>query len=203
MFEIQSLVNFYELYGYIAVFGVLILCGFGLPSRGHYVVRGRASFPAGIHQRAAHDRHRHGGMLIGDSTVYNWMNIRRALSAPEIRRADQLTPRTLCGGQAALRPPREMGHLRGPVHAGLRTPIFATAGNYALCQLSPVYRGSTVSPLNQRPFWVTWVISGAHERDLLVPGSPEPVRGACPGADRGPRPSYKPYARRRNKPPPF
>ncbi len=169
MFEIQSLVDFYELYGYVAVFGVLLLCGFGLP------VPEDISLVAGgiISGLGYTDVHlmtliAMAGVLIGDSTVYNLGRVfgERFLRLKFVARI--LTPDRY---EAVRR--RFERHGKWVIFAarfmpGLRTPIFATAGITRFVSFPQFIAIDGFAALISVPFWVYLGYFGAHERDTLV-----------------------------------
>lgn len=169
MFEIQSLVNFYEIYGYIAVFGVLLLCGFGLP------IPEDISLVAGgiISGMGYTDVHlmtliAMTGVLIGDSTVYNLGRLfgERFLRLRLVARI--LTPTRY---NTVLR--RFERHGRWVIFAarfmpGLRTPIFATAGITRFVGFPQFISIDGFAALISVPFWVYLGYFGAHERETLV-----------------------------------
>ncbi len=169
MFEIQSLVNFYELYGYIAVFGVLILCGFGLPvPEDISLVAGGIISGLGytdVHLMTAIAM---AGVLIGDSTVYNLGRIfgERFLRLKFVARI--LTPE-----RYAVVKRRFDRHGRWVIFAarfmpGLRTPIFATAGITRFVSFPQFIAIDGFAALISVPFWVYLGYFGAHERDVLI-----------------------------------
>ena len=71
MFSLASMVNFYETFGYIAVFGMLILCGLGVPvPEDISIIAGGVITGLGygnVHLMLFISL---AGVLIGDSTVY-------------------------------------------------------------------------------------------------------------------------------------
>jgi len=94
VFELQSLVNFFQSYGYISVFTVLLLCGFGLPvPEDISLVAG--GIIAGLGYANVHLMFAIAlaGVLIGDSTMYNLGRIfgERVLNLRLVRRL--LTPK--------------------------------------------------------------------------------------------------------------
>ncbi len=169
MIELQTLVEFFQAYGYFMVFGVLILCGFGLPipedislvSGGIISGMGHANvhvmFIVGL-----------AGVLIGDTIVYNLGKLF----------GERVMQKKLVG---RLIPEKRYNAIRGwfatygrivifaaRFMPGLRTPIFATAGITRFISYPRFILIDGFAALISVPFWVYIGYFGASQRDKLV-----------------------------------
>lgn len=169
MIELQTLVEFFQAYGYIMVFTVLLLCGFGLPvPEDISLVAG--GIIAGMGYANVHVMFMVGltGVLIGDGTVYNLGRIfgervfrKKILGSLISESRYQSIQRWFHGyGKPVIFAARFM--------PGLRTPIFATAGITRFVSFPVFMIIDGLAALLSVPFWVYLGYLGASRRGDLV-----------------------------------
>lgn len=169
MFELQSLVNFFQSYGYISVFTILLLCGFGLPvPEDISLVAG--GIIAGLGYANVHLMFAIAlaGVLIGDSTMYNLGRIlgERVLNLRLVRRL--LTPKRYSLVRSKFEQYGKRVIFAARFLPGLRSPIFLTAGITRFVSFWIFLGIDSLAALISVPFWVYLGYYGAHEREWLM-----------------------------------
>lgn len=169
MIELQSLVDFFQAYGYVMVFTVLLLCGFGLPvPEDISLVAG--GIISGLGYTNVHVMLFIGmaGVLIGDGTVYNLGRLfgervfRKKMLGTIIseERYQSIQRWFKSYGKAVIFAARFM--------PGLRTPIFATAGITRFVSFPVFIAIDGLAALLSVPFWIYLGYFGASRREELV-----------------------------------
>lgn len=169
MFELQSLVNFFQSYGYLSVFIILLLCGFGLPvPEDISLVAGGIIAGLGyanVHLMLAIAL---AGVLIGDSTMYNLGRImgERVLNLRLVRRL--LAPKRYSLVRSKFEQYGKRVIFAARFLPGLRSPIFLTAGITRFVSFWTFVGIDSFAALISVPFWVYLGYYGAHEREWLL-----------------------------------
>lgn len=168
---LNILVSFFSNYGYLAVFGVLILCGFGLPvPEDITLVSGGVIAGLGLGDTNVHIMFLVGmaGVLIGDGVVFTAGTIygERILKFKFVARfitetrykqvQDQFTKY----GKWVLFMARFM--------PGLRTPIFMTAGISKRVSFMRFFITDSLAAVISVPVWIYLGYFGAHNFDMLM-----------------------------------
>ncbi len=169
VFELQSLVNFFQSYGYISVFVILLLCGFGLPvPEDISLVAGGIIAGLGyanVHLMLAIAL---AGVLIGDSIMYNLGRIfgERVLRLRLVSRI--LTPQRYTLVRRKFEQYGKRVIFAARFLPGLRSPIFLTAGITRFVSFWSFIGIDSFAALISVPFWVYLGYYGAHEREWLM-----------------------------------
>ncbi|XDD48783.1 DedA family protein [Leptospira sp. WS92.C1] len=166
---LNLLVNIFSEYGYIAVFLVLILCGFGLPvPEDISLVSGGVI--AGLGKADPHFMFLVGmaGVLIGDASVFLIGRVYgvRALQIPMISRI--VTPERFAKVQEKISKYGNWVTFMARFMPGLRMPIYLTAGTTDRISF---YRFATLdffAAIISVPVWVYLGYFGAHNFDILM-----------------------------------
>ncbi len=169
MVEIQTLVDFFQSYGYIAVFGILILCGLGLP------VPEDISLIAGGIISGLGFTNVHGmlavalaGVLIGDSTMFllgrkfgdHFFDKKISGRIITHKRYEAITSWFAKYGKGVLLAARFM--------PGLRSPIFVSAGLTRFVSYTTFIIIDGSASLISVPFWIFLGYYGATNREWLI-----------------------------------
>lgn len=169
MEPLSWLVSFFTDYGYWAVFGVLIACGFGLPiPEDISLVAG--GIISGLNYTHVHTMFVVGmaGVLIGDGIVFSLGRLlgQRAFSLPLVRRV-------MTNERYALVQEKFAKYGNWVVFAarfmpGLRTPIFLTAGATRQVSFLRFLALDGFAALISVPIWVYLGYLGANNREWLM-----------------------------------
>ena len=163
------MISFYSSFGYFAVFGVLLLCGFGfpLPEDVSLIAGGIIS---GMGYTNVHLMTIIGfaGVMVGDSLIYNigrYFGVRvfdRKIVARSINHQwyDRILKSFQKNGKWVLFAARFM--------PGLRTPIFLTAGITKFVPFSTFFIIDGIAALISVPVWVYLGYFGASNRVMLL-----------------------------------
>lgn len=169
MFDLQSLVNFFQSYGYISVFVILLLCGFGLPvPEDISLVAGGIIAGLGFADVRMMFVIALAGVLIGDSTMYNLGRIfgERVLRLRLISRI--LTPQRYTLVRHKFEQYGKRVIFAARFLPGLRSPIFLTAGITRFVSFWNFIGIDSFAALISVPFWVYLGYYGAYEREWLL-----------------------------------
>jgi len=163
------LVSFFTEYGYWAVFGVLLACGFGLP------IPEDISLVAGGIISGLQFTHVHtmffvgmAGVLLGDGVVFLTGRLlgQRAFSLPLVRRL--MTPERYTAVQGKFARHGRWVIFAGRFMPGLRTPIFLTAGATRQVGILQFFLMDGFAALISVPVWVYLGYLGADNREWLL-----------------------------------
>lgn len=166
---LTALVSFFTSYGYFAVFGTLILCGFGLPVPEDIsltaggVISGRGY--ANVHLMFLVGM---AGVLIGDSFVF-WLGKTyglEALKLPVLRTV--LHPERFGKVQEQFRKHGKWVVFFGRFMPGLRMPIFFTAGTSGQITFLRFLSTDGFAALISVPVWVYLGYFLAHNFEELM-----------------------------------
>ncbi len=169
MVNIQTLVEFFSTYGYAAVFGILILCGFGLPiPEDISLVSGGIISGLGFTNVHIMFGISMAGVLIGDFTMYNlgrkfgprFLNLRLVKRTLTPERYEKIKCNLDKNGKWFLFAARFM--------PGLRSPIFVTAGITRFVTPLEFILIDCSAALISVPAWVYLGFFGAHQREVLL-----------------------------------
>lgn len=169
MFEVQSLIDYFQSYGYIAVFSVLLLCGFGLP-----IPEDITLVAGGVISGLGHADIRimvavgMVGVLIGDSTMFllgrvfgeRVLQFRLIARLVTKRRYERVQAKFQKHGQFVLFAARFM--------PGLRSPIFVVAGMTRRVSFFKFIAIDGFAALISVPVWVYAGFLGADNIDALM-----------------------------------
>lgn len=169
MEPLSLLVTLFTDYGYLAVFGVLLACGFGLP------IPEDISLVAGGIISGLHYTHVHtmvvvgmAGVLVGDGIVFTTGRLlgQRIFKIPLLRRL--VTPERYAKVQEKF-----TQHGRWVVFAarfmpGLRTPVFLTAGATRSVGFLQFFLLDGAAAIISVPVWVYLGYLGADNREWLM-----------------------------------
>ncbi|NBW82535.1 DedA family protein [bacterium] len=163
------LVTFFTQYGYFAVFGVLMACGFGLPiPEDISLVAG--GIISGLHYTNVHTMFFVGlaGVLVGDGVVFTTGRLlgQRAFSLPLIRRL--MTPERYARVQGKFARHGSWVVFAARFMPGLRTPIFLTAGATRQVSFLRFFMLDGLAAVISVPIWVYLGYLGADNREWLV-----------------------------------
>ena len=166
---LQTLVTFFMQYGYFAVFGVLILCGFGLPVPEDISLTAGGVI-SGLGYTNVHVMFFVGmaGVLIGDSFVF-WLGSHygeRALKLPILKTV--LHPERFGKVQEQFKKHGKWVVFFGRFMPGLRMPIFFTAGTSGQISFLRFLFTDGFAAFISVPIWVYLGYYGAHNFDELM-----------------------------------
>jgi membrane protein DedA with SNARE-associated domain len=169
MEPLSWLVNFFTEFGYWAVFGVLIACGFGLPiPEDISLVAG--GIISGLHFTQLHTMFVVGmaGVLIGDGIVFAIGRLfgERVFSLPYIRRL--MTPERFALVQSKFTKYGNWVLFAARFMSGLRTPIFLTAGASGKVSFVRFFVLDGGAALISVPVWIYLGYLGADNREWLM-----------------------------------
>jgi membrane protein DedA with SNARE-associated domain len=169
MEPLSWLVNFFTEFGYWAVFGVLIACGFGLPiPEDISLVAG--GIISGLHFTQLHTMFVVGmaGVLIGDGIVFAIGRLfgERVFSLPYIRRL--MTPERFALVQSKFTKYGNWVLFAARFMPGLRTPIFLTAGASGKVSFVRFFVLDGGAALISVPVWIYLGYLGADNREWLM-----------------------------------
>jgi len=166
--DINSMVGFYESFGYVAVFGVLLLCGFGLPiPEDISIIAGGIISGMGFTNVHIMLLICLSGVIIGDSIIYQLGKIlgervfqkkfaKRVISQSWYHRIHKSFEKN---GIMVLFAARFM--------PGLRTPIFLTAGITKFVGFGKFLLIDGIAALISVPVWTYLGYYGAKNREKL------------------------------------
>lgn len=166
---LNLLVNFFSNYGYFAVFGVLILCGFGLP------VPEDISLVAGGVISALGNTNEHimfgvgmAGVLIGDAVVFTAGLTfgEKIVKHPFVARF--ITPERYDKVQRQFEKYGKWVVFMARFMPGLRTPIFLTAGVTKRVSFLRFFITDFLAAIISVPVWVYLGYYGASNFDELM-----------------------------------
>ncbi|MDF3818680.1 DedA family protein [Leptospira sp. 96542] len=165
---LQTLVSFFMQFGYFAVFGILILCGFGLPVPEDISLTAGGVI-SGLGYTNVHIMFFVGmaGVLIGDSFVF-WLGSHygeRALRLPILNRV--LHPERFGKVQEQFKKYGPWVVFFGRFTPGLRMPIFFTAGSSKQISFLRFFLTDGFAAAISVPIWVYLGYYGAHNFDEL------------------------------------
>ncbi len=166
---LQTLVTFFMQYGYFAVFGVLILCGFGLPVPEDISLTAGGVI-SGLGYTNVHVMFFVGmaGVLIGDSFVF-WLGSHygeRALKLPILKKV--LHPERFGKVQEQFKKHGKWVVFFGRFMPGLRMPIFFTAGTSGQISFLRFLITDGFAAFISVPIWVYLGYYGANNFDELM-----------------------------------
>lgn len=169
MEPLSWLVTFFTDYGYWAVFGVLIACGFGLPiPEDISLVAG--GIISGLAYTHVHTMFLVGmaGVLIGDGIVFTAGRMlgERVFSLPLVRRV--MTPTRYAQVQSKFSRYGNWVVFTARFMPGLRTPIFLTAGATRQVSFLRFLLLDGFAALISVPVWVYLGYLGANNREWLA-----------------------------------
>ncbi|NBO39087.1 DedA family protein [bacterium] len=169
MEPLSLLVTFFTNYGYLAVFGVLIACGFGLPiPEDISLVAG--GIISGLHYTNVHTMFFVGmaGVLAGDGIVFTAGRLlgQRAFQLPLIRKL--MTPERYGKVQEKFAKHGNWVVFAARFMPGLRTPIFLTAGATRQVSFLRFFMLDGFAALISVPIWVYLGYLGADNREWLM-----------------------------------
>lgn len=166
---LQPLVDFFSTFGYAAVFGVLLACGFGVPiPEDITLVAGGIISGLGytnVHVMLAVSL---AGVLIGDGTMFTLGRIYggRILKFRLVARF--LTPSRYAQVQTQFEKYGNWVLFVARFMPGLRSPIFMTAGITRRVSFWRFLAMDGLAALVSVPLWVYLGYYGAHKRDWLM-----------------------------------
>jgi len=166
---LQTLVTFFMQYGYFAVFGVLILCGFGLPVPEDISLTAGGVI-SGLGYTNVHVMFFVGmaGVLIGDSFVF-WLGSHygeRAMKLPILK--SLIHPERFEKVQLQFKKYGKWVVFVGRFMPGLRMPIFFTAGTSGQISFLRFFLTDGLAASISVPIWVYLGFYGAHNFDELM-----------------------------------
>ena len=166
---IDSMVGFYSSFGYLAVFGVLLLCGFGLPIPEDISLLAGGVI-SGMGYTNVHMMVLVGfvGVMVGDSIIYQLGHFfghkifQKKLMARSMNPQwyDRILKSFHKNGKWVLFAARFM--------PGLRTPIFLTAGITRFVRFRTFFLIDAIAALISVPVWVYLGYFGASNRETLM-----------------------------------
>ncbi|TGN16913.1 DedA family protein [Leptospira idonii] len=164
-----GLVSIFTQFGYFAVFGVLILCGFGLPIPEDISLTAGGVI-SGLGYANVHIMFFVGmaGVLVGDSFVF-WLGSHygeKALKLPVLRSV--LHPERFEKVQKQFKKYGKWVVFVGRFMPGLRMPIFFTAGTSGQISFLRFFMTDGFAALISVPIWVYLGFFGAHNFDQLM-----------------------------------
>lgn len=166
---LQYLIEFFSTYGYLAVFGVLMLCGFGLPvPEDITLVAGGVISGLGytdVHTMFAVSM---AGVLLGDGTLF----CLGRFFGERVRRvgfiSKLLTPVRYAAVQAHFERYGNWVLFVARFTPGLRAPVFLVAGLSNKISFLRFLLTDGFAALISVPIWVYLGYYGAHEKDRLM-----------------------------------
>lgn len=169
MFSLDSIINFYSTFGYFSVFGMLILCGFGLPIPEDVSILA-GGIIAGLGYGNVHVMCMVSlfGVLLGDIIVYN---LGRVFGEKIFSR--KIGKKILEHGwyEKIISSFNEHGKMvlfAARFMPGLRTPIFLTAGITKFVGFPTFIIIDSFAALISVPIWNYLGFYGASNRELLL-----------------------------------
>ncbi|MCG6141079.1 DedA family protein [Leptospira bourretii] len=166
---LQTLVSIFMQYGYFAVFGILILCGFGLPVPEDISLTAGGVI-SGLGYANVHIMFLVGmaGVLLGDAFVF-WLGSyygEKALTLPILRTV--LHPERFDKVREQFKKYGRWVVFFGRFMPGLRMPIFFTAGTSKQISFIRFFLTDGFAALISVPIWVYLGYYGAHNFDELM-----------------------------------
>jgi len=169
MSDLDSLIFFFQSYGYFAVFGMLILCGLGLPvPEDISITAGGIIAGLGFADPYIMTAVSMAGVLIGDTTMFGigwWAGRRAGLSG---RTSKMLTPERIVKVRLWYAKYGRMLIFGARFAPGLRSPIFAVTGATAGVRYPVFLLIDGAAALISVPFWVAVGYFGAENRDIIM-----------------------------------
>lgn len=167
---LQLLLHFFTDYGYFAVFGILILCGLGLPvPEDISLVSGGiiAALNEGINVHVMFGVGM-AGVLIGDLFIFVFGKYYGHTALNNKFIAKIITPRRFERVQDKFEKYGKWVIFTGRFMPGLRTPIYFTAGMTKRVSMPLFFFMDFFASIISVPLWVYLGYFGAHNIDLLL-----------------------------------
>ncbi|MEN9530496.1 MAG: hypothetical protein RI932_2369 [Pseudomonadota bacterium] len=169
MEPLSQLIPFFIDYGYLAVFGVLLACGFGLPIP-EDITLVAGGIISGLHYTNVHVMFAVGmaGVLMGDAIVFTagWFLGRKVFERPMVKKF--LTPERFQRVQEKFSRYGNWVVFAARFMPGLRTPIFLTAGATRKVSFAQFIALDGLAALISVPIWVYLGYLGAENREWLM-----------------------------------
>jgi LPXTG-motif cell wall-anchored protein len=166
---LQELIDFFSGYGYFAVFGVLLLCGFGLPIP-EDITLVAGGVISGLNYTDVHIMLGVSflGVLLGDGTMFMLGKIfgERILEFKIIKKI--VTPERYKKVQEKFEKYGNWVLFFARFMPGLRSPIFMTAGISGKISFWQFLMMDGLAAVLSVPIWVYLGYYGAHEREWLT-----------------------------------
>ena len=169
MLSIDSMVGFYSSFGYLSVFGVLLLCGFGLPIPEDISLLA-GGIISGMGYTNVHLMVLIGfiGVMVGDSIVYQLgYRFGNKIFQKKIV-ARSMNPQWYHRIYKSFQKNGKWVLFAARFMPGLRTPIFLTAGITRFVRFRTFFLIDGIAALISVPLWVYLGYFGASNRDLLI-----------------------------------
>jgi membrane protein DedA with SNARE-associated domain len=164
----NALLPVFTEYGYLAVFGMLLVCGFGVPVP-EDVTLVTGGVIAGLGYADVHTMFAVGmaGVLVGDGMVFTMGRFQgqRVMALPGFRKV--LTPDRFASAQAAFARWGRWVMFVARFLPGLRTPVFFTAGMTRRVTLPTWLVMDGAAALISVPIWVYLGYFGARNWDWM------------------------------------
>lgn len=164
----QTLMPIFTEYGYVAVFVMLLICGFGVPVP-EDVTLVTGGVIAGLGHADVHTMFAVGmaGVLIGDGTMFGLGRLYgpRIIKLPGFRRV--LTPERFASAQDAFHKYGKWVMFVARFLPGLRTPVFFTAGMSHRVSFATWLLMDGCAALISVPIWVYLGYFGAQNWDWM------------------------------------
>jgi membrane protein DedA with SNARE-associated domain len=169
MEPLSQLIPFFIDYGYLAVFGVLLACGFGLPIP-EDITLVAGGIISGLHYTNVHIMFAVGmaGVLAGDSIVFmlGWFLGQKVFERPMVKKL--ITPERFRKVQEKFSRHGRWVIFAGRFMPGLRTPIFLTAGATRRVSFLQFIALDGLAAIISVPVWIYLGYFGAENRDWLM-----------------------------------
>ena len=169
MIGLNSMVDFYSSFGYLAVFGVLLLCGFGLPIPEDISLLA-GGIISGMEYTNVHLMVLIGfvGVMVGDSIIYQLgYRFGNKIFQKKIV-ARSMNPQWYHRIYKSFQKNGKWVLFAARFMPGLRTPIFLTAGITRFVRFRTFFLIDGIAALISVPVWVYLGYFGASNRDLLI-----------------------------------
>jgi membrane protein DedA with SNARE-associated domain len=169
MIELQTLVVFFQNFGYLAVFGILLLCGFGLPiPEDISIIAGGIISGLGFTNLYIMLGVCFGGVLAGDLIIFSagkkfGMQLLQKKLFKKI-----ITEKRFCVAQNWFAKYGKLLIFAARFMPGLRTPIFATAGITRVVSFPAFLFIDGFAALISVPAWLYVGFHFAHNREQLL-----------------------------------
>lgn len=169
MDHLQSLVDFFSNFGYVAVFSILLLCGFGLPVP-EDITLVAGGIISGLGYTNVHIMCLVGllGVLVGDGVVFTIGRVygEKVLHHPRV--AKLVTPERYALVQEKFSKYGRWVLFAARFMPGLRTPIFLTAGITRRVSFTLFLLTDGFAAIISVPIWVYLGYYGADQREWLM-----------------------------------
>ncbi len=183
MIELQALVEVFQVFGYEAVFLILLACGFGLPIP-EDVTLVAAGVISGLGYTDVHTMVfvAMAGVLLGDGVMFTLGHIfgRRILKVHLVRKI--ITPERYAQVQAKFEKYGPWVVFMGRFMPGLRSPIFIVTGVSRKVSYLKFFAIDGLAALISVPLWIYIGKFGANNLDVLLKTVKKFQVGAVSGA---------------------